>query len=130
MSGRKFRKLLLFAAVVALGWWIYKYRPTLSGIVDSVTRPIFGTKAAVKGDERNRVTEESAESLATQQEANIGTLREGMLKGEVRDLIGDPEKITPFQDKNRNFERWTYSRLRRDLVFNVENRLVSVTVIR
>jgi hypothetical protein len=130
MSGRKFRKLLLFAAVVALGWWIYKDRPTLSGIVDSVTRPIFGTKAAVKGDERNRVTEESAESLATQQEANIGTLREGMLKGEVRDLIGDPEKITPFQDKNRNFVRWTYSRLRRDLVFDVENRLVSVTVIR
>jgi hypothetical protein len=130
MSGRKFRKLLLFAAVLAFGWWIYKDRPTLSGIVDSITRPIFGTKAAVKGDERNRVTEESAESLATQQEANIGTLREGMLKGEVRDLIGDPEKITPFQDKNRNFERWTYSRLRRDLVFNVENRLVSVTVIR
>jgi hypothetical protein len=130
MSGRKFRKLLLFAAVLALGWWIYKDRPTLSGIVDSITRPIFGTKAAVKGDERNRVVEESAESIASHQEANIGTLREGMMKGEVRDLIGPPDKVTPFREKDLPFERWTYTRLRRDLVFDTENRLVSVAVIR
>jgi hypothetical protein len=129
MSGRQFRKLLLFAVALALGWWIYKYRPTVSGIVDTVTRPIFGTKAAVKGDERNRVVEESVESLSTQGEARIETLKEGMLKGEVRDLLGKPDTVTPFQEQEKPFERWTYLRLRRELVFNAENRLVSLRVV-
>jgi hypothetical protein len=128
MSGRRFRKLLFFAAAIALGWWIYKDRPTLSGIVETITRPIFGTKAAVKGDERNRVVEASAESIATQQDTNIGTIREGMTKSEIRDLLDRPDTITPFRDDEKDFERWTYVRLRRELVFDANSRLISISV--
>ena len=51
----QFRNLVLLAAAAAIGWWIYKDRPTLSGFIDSLTNPLMGSHAAVESSERNRV---------------------------------------------------------------------------
>jgi SmpA / OmlA family len=126
MSGRKFRKLLLLAIVVGIGYWIYKDRPTVAGIVDSVTSPLMGSRAAVKSSERNRVTDDATSAIAEQTEAQIGSLREGMTSSEVRELLGNPDSVEP-DPVNRNRYRWNYKRVRRTLVVD-EGRVVSIVL--
>ena len=59
MSGRQFRKLLLFVAAIGVGYWFYKDRPSFSGFIDSITDPLMSSRAAVKSSERNRVVGEA-----------------------------------------------------------------------
>lgn len=129
MSGRKFRRLLLFAAAVAVGYWIYKDRPTLSGIVDTLTNPLMGSRAAVKTSERNRVEAEASTAITDQAELRVGTLREGMTTSDVREVLGNPDKIEkdPERPDRLNRFRWTYTRARRVLVID-EGRVVSIVV--
>ncbi len=72
----KARKLLLLALVVGIGYWIYRTRPTVSGIVDDLTRPIFGSKAAVKESEHKRVEAEAAPAVGRDESVQVGTLKE------------------------------------------------------
>lgn len=126
MSGRRIRNLLMLAAVAAIGYWIYEDRPTMSGIVDSITNPLFGSKAAVKSSETNRVSEEAGATLAEQaSDARVGMLHEGMSRDEVRDLLGSPDKIAEETRDGVHRISWTYPR--RLVVFQ-DNRVVSITV--
>ena len=126
MSGRRIGRLILVALVAGVGWWIYKDRPTVSGIIDSLTNPLMGSRAAVKESERNRVVRDASTVATEQSDAAVGTLREGMTTDEVKELLGDPDKLE--EEKGRASRvRWTYSRIHRELVFQ-DGRLISITL--
>lgn len=128
MSGRQFRKLLLLAALAGVGYWIYTERPTLPGIVDSITRPLFGSKAAVKASESNRINEDAGTAVAEQSDVQVAALREGMSRSEVNEILGSPDSIqTEKQDKVVSV-RCTYRHARRVLIFQ-DGRLVSISVL-
>ncbi|HTY42950.1 MAG TPA: hypothetical protein VMH79_13840 [Thermoanaerobaculia bacterium] len=129
MSGRRFRRLLLLALVVGVGYWIYADRPTVSGIVDSLTNPLMGSKAAVSSSERNRVVGDASATISEQPgESSVGTLREGMTASEVRDLLGEPNKIESEKVEGKLQTRWTYSEARRVLVLR-DGRVVSIGIL-
>lgn len=127
MSGRRFRRLLFVAALAGLAYWIWKDRPTLSGIVDTITGPLFGTKTAVKESERKRVMGDATHSLSEQQELPVGALKEGMTRQDVRDILGSPDKEEPVIVDGVEKIRWTYVRAGRVLTFH-DGRVVSITV--
>ena len=95
MSSRKFRNLFLFALVAGLAWWIYKDRPTVSGMIDTITDPLLGSRAAVKSSERNRVVGDASAAISEQVDLPVGSLREGMSKREVVDLLGRADSEVP-----------------------------------
>ncbi len=128
MSGRQFRKLLLVALVLAAGYWIYRNRPTVSGIVDSITGPLMGSRAAVKSSERNRVVGEATTAISEQSELPVGSLREGMTAHEILELLGNPDSKETETVDGVTRVRWTYARARRVLVF--QNGRVASIVIR
>ena len=123
----KARKLLLLALVVGIGYWIYRTRPTVSGIVDDLTRPIFGSKAAVKESEHKRVEAEAAPAVGRDESVSVGTLKEGMKGDEVRDLLGRPDEIEQFKENGVEKVQWTYRRIGRVLVLR-EGRVVSIEI--
>jgi hypothetical protein len=131
MTGHRIRRLLILAAIVGVAYWIYKDQPTVSGLVDSMVGPLMGSRAAVKSSERNRVTGDATAAITEQSDAAVGTLHEGMTTRDVRDLLGDPEKIEEEQrkpgDKGPQRVRWTYGRIGRVLVIE-EGRVVSIVV--
>ncbi len=127
MSGRRFRRLILLALLVGVGYWIYKDRPTVSGFIDSVTNPLLGSKAAVEESERNRVVRDASTVATEQTDAAVGTLREGMSTYEVKDLLGEPEKKEEEKAETALRVRWTYSRLHRVLVFQ-DGRVISIAI--
>ncbi len=129
MSGRKFRNLVLFALVAGLAWWIYKDRPTVSGMIDTITDPLLGSRAAVKSSERNRVVGDASAAISEQVDLPVGSLREGMSKREVVDLLGKADSEEPEVVDGVKRVRWTYSRARRVLTFQ-EERLVSIAITR
>jgi hypothetical protein len=127
MSGRRIRNLVLLTAAVGLGYWLYQTRPTVTGIVESVTRPLMGSKAAVDTSERNRVVDEASEAIADQQDSKIGRLHEGMTRDDVRDLLGNPDLNETTRVEGVEETRWTYNEARRVLVFR-DGRVVSIVV--
>jgi len=127
MSGRRIRNLVLLAIVAGVGYWIYKDRPTAGGLIDSITKPLMGSKAAVDSSERNRVVGDASTSISEETEKTIGALKEGMTMNEVSDLLGRPDRMEDEKEDGVRQTRWTYARLRRELVFR-ENRLVSIVV--
>jgi hypothetical protein len=127
VSGRKIRRLILVALVAGVGWWIYKDRPTISGIIDSLTNPLMGSRAAVKESERNRVVGDASTVATEQSDAAVGTLREGMTTYEVKELLGDPDKLQEDKGRGASRVRWTYSRIHRELLFQ-DGRLISITL--
>lgn len=127
MSARRVRRLILLVLVVGVAYWIYKDRPTPSALIDSLTDPLMGSKAAVKTSERNRVVGEATSAVTEQTDATVGTLREGMTSREVRDLLGDPDKTEEEKVEGVRQVRWTYERLHRVLVLQ-DGRLVSITI--
>jgi hypothetical protein len=130
MSGRRIRNLLLLAVVAGVGWWIYKDRPTASGLIDSITNPLLGSRAAVKTSERNRVVGDASTTIATtdQIDLSVQSLKEGMTASEVRDLIGEPDKIETL-DLRQNRFRWTYKKAARILTLQ-DGKVVTVEIIR
>jgi hypothetical protein len=121
------KKLLLLAVVVGIGYWIYRTRPTVSGIVDDLTQPIFGSKAAIKESEHKRVESEAAPAVGKDEAVSVGTLKEGMKADDVKDLIGRPDEIVQFKEDGVDKFRWTYRRLGRVLVLR-EGRVVSIEI--
>ncbi len=128
MSGRKVRNLLLLAIAAGIGYWIYKDRPTVAGLVDQITSPVFGSHAAVKTSERNRVEGDASSTLAEQSDAHVQALREGMTKDEVRDTLGNPDATRMEKKDGVERMRWTYRQARRAIVFQ-GNRVVSISVL-
>jgi hypothetical protein len=127
MSGRRIRNLVLLAIVAGVAYWIHKDRPTAGGLIDSITKPLMGSKAAVESSERNRVVGDASTSISEETEKTVGALKEGMTRNEVSDLLGRPDRMEDEREDGVFQVRWTYARLRRELVFR-ENRLVSIIV--
>ncbi len=128
MSGRQFRKLLFVAIIAGVAYWIYRDRPTLSGIVDSITGPLLGSRAAVKSSERNRVVGDASAAIASEDaELPVGSLKEGMSGREVTELLGPPDAREDIVVEGVRQVRWTYTRARRELVLQ-DSRVVSIVV--
>ena len=127
MSGRRVRRLVLVALLAGVGYWIYKDRPTLSGIIDSLTGPLMGSKAAVKESERNRVVGDASAVAAEQNDASVAALHEGMTSSELRELLGSPDKVDEERIDGVLHSTWTYTRLHRVLVLQ-DGRVVSIAI--
>jgi hypothetical protein len=128
MSFRQLRGLLLIALIVGLAYGYYKKRPTVSGVVDTITQPLMESKAAVKESERNRVMATAVPAVHDQVEAPIGVIRENMTYIDVRALLGDPERVEEERENGRIRVKWIYSRVKRTVVFE-EGRVQSITVM-
>jgi hypothetical protein len=128
MSWRRLRGLLFFAVIGLLAYGYYQKRPTVSGVVDKITQPLLESKAAVKESERNRVIATAVPSLHDQVEAPVGVIRERMTYSEVRNLLGSPEQTEEFEEDGRKRVRWTYSRVKRIVVFE-DGRVHSIAVM-
>jgi len=128
MSFRRLRRLLLLAVVAVCAYWYYKERPTFSGIIDSLTGPVFKSKAAVKESEHKRVVEEAVPAVHAADEIRVEFLRENMKYEEVRRLLGDPATIEESKQEGRVRVRWFYPRAKRVILFE-EGRVRSITVL-
>lgn len=128
MSGRRFRRLVLLVLAVGIGYWIYKDRPTLQGFIDSITDPLMGSHAAVKSSERNRVVGEATTAITEGTDVTVGTLREGMTSREIRDLLGEPEKVVQEKVDGVEQARWIYAKLKRVLVMR-DGRVASIVIL-
>ncbi len=127
MSGRRVRRLVILAALAGIGWWVYEKRPTVSGIVESLTRPLLGSRAAVKESERKRVVGEASQVVTLDEEKPVGAIHEGMTEAEVRRLLGDPDEIETVEDDQRGRVRWIYRGVDRVVVFE-RRRVVSIAI--
>jgi hypothetical protein len=127
MNGRRVRSLLYLVVLAAIGWWIYETRPTVTGLVDSLTRPLMGSRAAVKEAEHKRVVQEASQVITLDRENRVESLRAGMSEQEVRDLLGEPDEVEKLDDEATYRVRWVYRDLRRDVVFE-RRRVVSIAV--
>jgi hypothetical protein len=126
MSGRNVRQLLLLAALGGIGWWIHEKRPTVSGLVDDLTRPLMGSQAVVKESEQKRVLSEASQVVLHDEEKPVAALREGMSDLEVRALLGDPDEILPDGDSALRL-RWVYRKVDRVVVFD-RHHVVSIAI--
>lgn len=131
MTGRRIRNLILLALVAGIGWWIYKDRPTASGLIDSITNPLLGSRAAVKTSERNRVVGDASTAIVATEQADlpINSLKEGMTTMEVRELLGEPQRIDPVPEGGPNRFRWTYTKVGRILTMQ-DNKIAAIEIIR
>ena len=130
MRRRWGRFLLLAITAGVVGWWFTHGKPSFRQAVDDVTRPLFGSSAAVRESERNRVEGQAVAAVADQvSETPIETLRLGMTFREVRAVLGEPNDIeTPGLEKGKpETARWTYKSVHRFLVFE-DGRLVSIVI--
>jgi hypothetical protein len=127
MTGRRIRRLVILVLMIGVGYWIYKDQPTVSGLVDSITNPIMGSRAAVKSSERNRVVGDATAAITEQSDAAVGTLKEGMTTSEVRELLGNPDSMVREKIEGVERFRWTYAKLRRVLLIQ-DGRVVSIVV--
>lgn len=125
---RTVRRVLTLAVLAAIGWWIHEKKPTLQGVVDDLTRPLLGSRAAVRGSEQKRVLGEASQVLTLGEEKKpIGSIREGMSDSEVRRLLGDPDEIQTIVEDSDVRLRWTYRSIHRVIVFE-RHRVVSIAV--
>ena len=127
MSGQRVRSLLILAAIVALGWWIHEKRPTVSGLIDDLTRPLFGSRVAVKESEQKRVVGDASQVVSVGVEQPVGAIHEGMTDSEVRRLLGDPDSIEPVEDERGDRVRWTYRAAKRVVTLQ-RRRVVSIAI--
>jgi hypothetical protein len=127
VSGRRLRNLLLLGLVLGAGYWYYRTQPTLSEFVDGITRPLFGSKAAVKESERKRVISDAVSVIGQQTDENVGMLHEKMSPAEVRELLGDPDRTETLSEREPHRVRWTYKTVRRIVLFE-DGKVVSITV--
>ena len=125
--GRTIRQILALGVLAALGWWIHEKKPTLSGIVDDLTRPLLGSRAAVNESEQKRVVGEASQVLTIGDEKPIGSVREGMTESEVRRLLGDADEVQTIPDGSDMQVRWTYRSVHRVVVFE-GHRVVSIAI--
>jgi hypothetical protein len=127
MSGRRVRRIVLLLLAAGIGYWIYKDRPTASGLIDSITNPLMGSKAAVQSSERNRVVGDATSAISDQTDSVVRALHEGMTINEVRDTLGNPDRIEQAKVEGAYETRWIYSRLKRVIVMK-DGRVTSIII--
>lgn len=131
MLRRRWGRLFLLAIVAgAVAWWFTHGKPSAQQMVDDLTRPLFGSPAAVQASERNRVEGQAIAAVTDQvSETPIEALRVGMTFREVRAVLGEPSDIQtlPFEKGKPETARWTYRSAHRFLVFE-DGRIVSIAI--
>jgi len=128
MTGRRIRNLVLLALLAGVGYWYYRERPTMSKIVDDLTSPLMGSKAAVKESENKRVISDASTVISLQTDENVGMLRVGMTKAEVRDLLGEPDGTETLSEREPVRVRWLYRVAKRALIFE-NGRVASIAIL-
>ncbi len=128
MSGRRIRNLLLLALVAGIGYWYYRERPTATEFIDNLTRPLFGSRAAVKESERKRVMDDAATVITQQTSENVGMLRMGMSMPEVRELLGEPNRSEYLSERDPVRVRWFYVVAKRSVLFE-NGRVVCIAIL-
>jgi hypothetical protein len=121
------KRLLVIAIAVGVVYWIVRDQPSVKGLIDGITRPLLGSKAAVEEAEHNRIVDEAAPAITEDDEKKVAALREGMRASEVRQLFGDPNVVEDVVVDGRKQVAWTYRRIHRVLYFE-ENRVVSIAI--
>ncbi|MGH9366415.1 MAG: hypothetical protein ACRD3M_01915 [Thermoanaerobaculia bacterium] len=127
MSGGRIRTGLFLALLAGAGYWYYRERPTVSELVDELTGPLFGSRAAVKESEHKRVISDAASVIGQQTNENVGMLHENMTTYQVRELLGDPDRVETLSEREPLRVRWTYRVVRRTVVFE-NGRVVSIAI--
>jgi hypothetical protein len=127
---RRFWRLLLLAVVGGAVWWWFSHgKPSVGQMVDDLTRPLFGSRAAVHESERNRVEGDAIAVVTDQSETPIAALRVGMTQREVKELLGEPNQRETLPHEKRAPEkvRWTYRSIHRVLDFE-DGRLTEIAI--
>ena len=99
---------MILVVIAGFAYWIYKDRPTVSGLVDSLTRPIMGSNAAVKESEHKRVVSDVVPAAPEGDPVSVQTIRKGMKSDEVREILGKPDRVEPFEEDGVSRIRWVY----------------------
>ena len=123
----KIRTVVILVLVAGVGYWIYKGQPTVAGFVDGLTRPIMGSNAAVKESEHKRVVSDVVPAAPEGEQVSVQTIRKGMKSDEVREILGQPDRVEPFEQDGVSRIRWTYLAARRVVVFE-GGRVVSIAI--
>jgi hypothetical protein len=121
------RGLVILALAAGIGYWIYKTRPTVAGFVDSVTRPVMGSRSAVKESETKRVLSDAAPAATDGEQISTTMIKEGMRKTEVEEMIGKPDSIQQITEDGHVRFRCVYVTARRILTYE-EGRVVKIAV--
>ena len=121
------RGLVILVLAAGIGYWVYKTRPTVAGLVDSVTRPVMGSKSAVKESEAKRVLSEAAPAATEGEQVSTTMIKEGMKKSEVEELIGKPDSVQQVTEDGHVRFRCVYVGARRILTYE-EGRVVAIAV--
>jgi len=127
VTWRRVRNLLVLAALGAAGYWFYRNGQSPSELIDDLTRPLFGSKAAVKESENKRVTNDASSVITQQTDDNVGMLRMGMSMPDVRELLGNPDVIEHLSAREPVRVRWLYRVLKRSVVFE-DGRVASIAI--
>jgi SmpA/OmlA family protein len=123
----KIRTVVILVVIGGVAYWIYKDRPTVSGFVDGLTRPIMGSNAAVKESEHKRVVSDVVPAAPEGEPVSVQTIKKGMKSEEVREILGRPDRVEPFEEDGVSRIRWTYLATRRVVVFE-GGRVVSIAI--
>jgi hypothetical protein len=124
----KIRTVVILVVIGGVGYWIYKDRPTVSGLVDGLTRPLMGSNAAVKESEHKRVVSDVVPAAPEGgDQVSVQTIRKGMKSEEVREILGKPDRVEPFEEDGVSRVRWTYVATRRLVDFE-GGRVVSIAI--
>jgi len=127
MSGRRLRNLLLLVLLGAVAYWYFKDQPTVAGLVDDLTRPLFRSHAAVNESERSRVINDASAVIGQQTDENVGALHENMSMPDVRELLGYPDRVETLSSQDPVRVRWTYRIVHRAVLFE-NGRVVSIAI--
>jgi hypothetical protein len=123
----KIRTVVILVVIGGVAYWIYKDRPTVSGFVDGLTRPLMGSNAAVKESEHKRVISDVVPAAPEGEQVSVQTIRKGMKSEEVREILGKPDRVEPFEEDGVSRTRWTYLASRRLVDFE-GGRVVSIAI--
>lgn len=121
------KTVLILVVVGGVSYWVYKSQMTVSNFVDDLTRPLMGSKAAVKESEHRRVMSDAIPAAPEGEPISTQTIREGMKDADVEELLGKPERVEPFEKDGHSLVRWTYVRPGRIIVFE-GRRVVSIAI--
>jgi hypothetical protein len=121
------RTVVALVVVGGVSYWVYKSQMTVSRFVDDLTRPLMGSKAAVKESEHKRVMSDAVPAAHEGEPISTQTIREGMKTAEVEEVLGKPDRVEPFEKDGHSRVRWTYVRPGRVVVFE-GGRVVSIAI--
>lgn len=121
------RTVIVLVVVGGVGYWVYKSHLTVPGLVDDLTRPLMGSKAVVKESEHRRVMSLAVPAAPEGERVSTQTIREGMKRAEVEELLGKPDRVEPFEENGHSRLRWTYVQDGRVIVFE-DGRVLSIAV--